>query len=60
MIVDCICFVWFGVRACVRVLVRRASFVSVLMMIMSFVLNVSCLILSSVWLNVNVCWGIML
>ena len=44
MIVDCRCLVSFVVRACLC-FVCLASFVSVLMMMMSFVLNVSSLIL---------------
>ena len=59
MIVDCICFVWFGVRAGLY-FVCRASFVSMLMTMMSVRLNVVCLMVLSVCWRVNVMCGLIL
>ena len=59
MIVACICLVSFVVRACLC-LVCLASFVRVVMITMSFVLNVRRLIWLRVWGSVNVSWGLML
>ena len=54
-----ICFVWSGVRRCL-LFVCLASLVRVPIMTVSFLLNVVCLILSSVWERVYVSCRLML
>ena len=57
MIVDCMCIVSVGVRACLC-FVCLASFVRVAMTTMSVFLNVMFLIVLRVCGSVNVCWGL--